>query len=159
MNEAFRTYWPEFKQILVDVANSQEPRNLIDLNIDCLRFIIRCLKFEEPLFILASELPLNSTNRTSRILEICRITGKNTLLLGGGGSCDSAVHNLHMIRNNNIEIIPFDLQNRSPNSIFDQKGISAIHWLFTLNTTLLQEYICNRISKYKKGGKVAKSYT
>lgn len=127
---------PRFDEVypLFEECLATDESNLARFNIRAIRKTADFLGIETPTLI-ASEIPVESTDRSERITEICRHAGADTYLSGKGGL---AYHEAEVFRESRIRIthIPF-AHPRYPQQHGDgfEQGLSIFDMLFNSDQT------------------------
>jgi hypothetical protein len=135
----FAAAWSQVREFLLDVC-SNENYHLSDVSLDSIKLIFSLLDIKLPTIRLSSDLGVRNFGRTERIVEICRLTHRNTVLTGWGGGLDPKVHNLQLLADEGIEMRPLSreaLVNVEPE--FGNVGISTLHWIFVKGPSYVRE--------------------
>jgi hypothetical protein len=115
---------------------------LSSANVESIGLIFSLLEIDPPTIIPSSRLNVRNLERTKRILEICRLTGKRTFLTGWGAGVNPKVHDLQMLTDGGIEIKPLSRDNMMKiEPDFVQQGISTLHWAFIKGPAHVKEQL------------------
>lgn len=145
---SFKQHWPHFEKLLLNVVNYNGWYPLVNFNVECLMFLFQRLGINGPQIIRTSSLMLDDSGRTERIITICNRLEKNVLLLGKGGSISPHVHDLARICSAGIQPLSINNIDRNVNRGYNCKGISILHWLFTVGAESIKSHLINTIELY-----------
>ncbi len=141
----YKKEWPFLKEIILTNVNSS--KNLVELNIGIIINILELLNISIPKILFSSDFK-ETTDKTERIINLCKSSDSSKVLLGDGNSMK--IHNWSKIQECGIEIYLQDyfLNHPSYKQIRRQKlpfkkGVSIIDTILNIGRVETKKLIWN----------------
>lgn len=138
----FPQVWQHLGSFFDSIGTTSQMQWLPNVNVASILLLLRLLKIEPPRIIVASSLATDplTDSRTSRLLNLITITGGHSLLTGWGASQNPAIHDFSDFASRGVRVLGMNKETaRSIEPSFvAEDGLSMLHWLFTLEQSLLR---------------------
>lgn len=147
-------YFKEYKALIFNLLNENaiKTNNLSNYNILLTKEIMELLNLKMPSTVLNSDLNNSFLGTTDRLLDICKKTSCNEIIMGTGGSLD--IHDLSLMEHSGIDIYVQDYYNNHPEyyqcrrqRIGFKKGLSVLDCLFNEGAEKTKELIMSEDNK------------